>query len=121
MATNLPSPNNTDSATPTKLYFENYGVTPLSFPAAQVDACLTFFKQRGFDEDAAAVTSATLLKQSKADGVSIFTVLDSLKGYGNLEISAVVAKILNNNRPSTSTLGYKVETPNITKTRNIAP
>jgi len=121
MATNLPARELTDSAAPTRLYFDSYGQAPLEFLGVEVDAAVAFFSARGFTDDSAIVTATTVLKQAKAEGVPVFKILDSLKGYDESEISALVAQILNGNRTPTSTLGYKVETGDISKTRNIAP
>lgn len=121
MATNLPAQSLTDSATATKLYFDTYGKNPLEFSATEVTACVSFFKKRGFDEDAALVTATTILKQAKLEGVNVFSILDGLKGFADLEISALVSEILNNNRIPTSTLGYKKDTSDINKIRTIYP
>ena len=72
-------------------------------------------------DDAALVTATTILKQSKSEGVPVFKVLDTLKLYDGLQISALVAEILNNDRKSTSTLGYKLANVDAAiQTRNIA-
>lgn len=120
MATNLPSTISTDSATATKLFFDAYGEQPLEFNSTDVDATVGFFESKGFDRDAATITAVTLLKQAKIEDQPIFQILDTLKGFSSLQISALVAEILNNNRPSTSTLGLRVVNSNkISQTRNI--
>jgi hypothetical protein len=120
MATNLPSTISTDSATATKLFFDAYGEQPLEFNSTDVDATVGFFESKGFDRDAATITAVTLLKQAKIESQPIFQILDTLKGFSSLQISALVAEILNNNRPSTSTLGLRVVNSNrISQIRNI--
>jgi hypothetical protein len=120
MATNLPSTLSTDSASATKLFFDAYGEQPLEFNSTDVDATVGFFESKGFDRDAATITAVTLLKQAKIESQPIFQILDTLKGFSSLQISALVAEILNNNRPSTSTLGLRVVNSNrISQTRNI--
>jgi len=121
MATNLPPRELTDSAAPTRLYFDNYGVAPIEFLGVEVDAAVSFFKARGFDTDAANTSAITILKQAKAEGAPVFKILDTLKGFDETEISSLIAQILNGNRTPTSTLGYKQEVGDIYKTRNIAP
>lgn len=122
MPTNLPPREYSDSGQATKLFFDSYGQTPLEFNANEVGAAQAFFQQKGFDIDAAALTSAVLLKQAKIDNVNVFEILDTLKGLNNLQLSAIVAEIINNNRPATSTLGYRVvRVPNETINRNIIP
>jgi hypothetical protein len=120
MATNLPSSESKDSASATRLFFDTYGDKPLEFPASEVSACLAFFENRGFDDQAAVVTSMTLLRQAKGEGVTIFKILDNLQGFDELAISKLVTEILNNNRVPTSTLGYNIQVPNNLKIRNVA-
>lgn len=122
MATNLPTPIKQDSAEGTKLFFDSYGQKPLEFISNEIDSATAFFESRGFDTDAALLTATTILKQAKSEGVPVFKVLDTLKLYDGLQISALVAEILNNDRKATSTLGYKVSNLDTSsQTRNIAP
>ena len=121
MQTNLPQPNTQDSANPTKLYFNNYGKTPVTFSANDFAAALSFFESKGFSRDAAITTASVILDQAKVDRIPVSQLLDTLKGFTSLELSGLVAEILNNNRPATSSLGYR--DPNIsvsTQVRNIA-
>lgn len=121
MATNLPLPNTVDSAQFTKQFFDSYGVEPLEFPGQDVESAVAFFQTRGFDRDASEITAMVLLKQAKLDGVPIFKLLDTLKTVDNFQIGALIAEILNNNRPSSSVLGYRTS-PNTKdlKVRNVA-
>ncbi len=79
----------------------------LSFPTNEVDAVIGFFLKRGFDQTAAQSTSTVLLEQAKIDSVNIFTLLDTLKGLSEVQLSTVVAEVLNYNRDSTSSIGFK--------------
>jgi hypothetical protein len=122
MPTNLPSPDKQDSAEATKLYFNRYGRVPVEFLANEVTATVAFFESKGFAQDAALSSAAVILDQAKADGVPVFEILDTLKTFDQIELSGLVSEILNNNRPSTSSLGYR--DPNISvssESRNIAP
>ena len=121
MATNLPPKQSTDSAEATKLFFDSYGQTPLQFPSNDVDATVSFFLKRGFEREAANVTALSLLKQAKIDGINIFSILDTLETFNAVQISALVAEILNNNRVPTSTLGYRSEIPANFRTREFTP
>lgn len=122
MATNLPPKEYTDSAQATKLFFDSYGTAPLEFNANEVGAATAFFESKGFDIDAAALTAAILLRQARIEEITVFNLLDNLKGLSSIQLSAIVAEILNNNRPATSTLGYRVSTaPNQVVNRNIIP
>ena len=118
--TNLPNKPIEDSGAATKLFFDTYGEEPLEFNAVDVDATAAFFRSRGFEDDAAIVVTAVLLKQAKLDNIPIFQVLDSLKGFNNLELSTLVGEILNNNRVPTSTLGFRATPVKPNQTRNIA-
>ena len=122
MKTNLPQSNSQDSVNATKLYFNNYGKTPVTFAANDFAAALNFFESKGFARDAAITTASVFLDQAKVDNVSVTKLLDTLRGFNSLELSGLVAEILNNNRPATSSLGYR--DPNVivsTQIRNIAP
>lgn len=119
--TNLPERLIQDSAARTRLFFDTYGQEPLQFNATEVDTTIGFFTSKGFTDDAARVTSLSLLKQAKLEGLNIFTILDDLKGLDDIDISALVGEILNNNRPATSTLGYRQEISTVSKQRNVVP
>jgi hypothetical protein len=118
--TNLPPKNIEDSAAGTRLFFDTYGEQPLEFNATEVDACINFFKKKGFDEDASLVVSSVLLRQAKIDNTPIFKLLDTLIQFDGIDLSALVSEILNNNRIPTSTLGYKTPIIQTDKSRNIA-
>lgn len=120
MATNLPPKVIEDSAAGTRLFFDTYGQAPLEFNATEVDAAVNFFKKKGFDNDASLVVATVILKQAKLDGTPIFKILDTLSDFNGLQLSALVSEVLNNNRVSTSTLGYKVVDQQSNVIRNIA-
>jgi len=100
--------------------FDQYYTASQNFPSNEVDAVVGFFEARGFEKVAAVSTASTLLAQAKLDGVKIFELLDTLKGFDKVQLSAVVAQVINYNRPSTSTIGFKRdEQTNLTEKRNI--
>jgi len=100
--------------------FNNYFTKKLSFPSNEVDAVVAFFEKRNFEKSAAISTATTLLNQAKLDGVKVFTLIDTLKGLNEVQLSAVVTEILNYNRLKTSVLGYKItEWAETTEKRNI--
>jgi hypothetical protein len=116
----LPAPSKQDSAAGTKLFFDRYGQQPLEFSANEVTAAIAFFQSRGFEDDAAILTAQVLLKQAKIDSVPVFKIIDTLKTFNGVQISALVAEILNNNRNSASTLGYRIDlVEKQNQTRNI--
>ena len=121
MSTNLPQPNIQDSARATKLFFDTYGIKPIEFSASEVESSIGFFVGKGFDHDAALVVATTLLKQAKSDNVPIFQCIDTLKGFTSLQISSLVAEILNKDRVPTSTLGFRTTMSQPSLIRNILP
>jgi len=122
MQTNLPSPENQDSAAGTRLYFNNYGTSAIEFNANDVSAAIAFFESKGFDSDAALSSASVLLDQAKADGITVYSILDTLNTFDQVGLSNLVAEILNNNRPTTSSLGYRDPTISTSEqSRNIEP
>jgi hypothetical protein len=105
---NLPITIATDSTQPVKQFFDKFYQREVSFPAAQIDAVVSFFLKREFDEDSARSTAIVLLNQARIDGVDVFQILDTMKGLTDLQMSQVVAQILNGYRENTSLLGYRV-------------
>jgi hypothetical protein len=109
MSNNLPSPQFTDSTTiDVKQFFDKFYVNRLSFPANEIDAAVGFFLKREFDVASARSTSIVLLNQARADNVNVFELLDTLRGLSDVELSQVVAQVLNAYREKISLLGYRV-------------
>lgn len=108
MINNLPQSTAKDSSTEVKNFFDKFFLHEVTFPVTEIDATVTFFLKRGFDPDASRSVTIVLLNQAKNDGVSIFKLLDTLKGLTDLQLSQVVAEVLNNYREKTSFLGYKI-------------
>jgi hypothetical protein len=120
--TNLPKPSFTDSAERTRLFFDNFDQQPLEFNAVEVDAAIAFFQGQGFQDDAALITAATVLKQAKLDEIPVKQLLDTLGDLDGFKLSALIGEILNNNRSPISTLGYRDVRPDDNEiTRNISP
>lgn len=118
--TNLPTTVSTDSAEAVKQFFDKYYKTTVSFPAAQIDATVAFFAKRGFSQDSARSTAIVLLNQARIDGVEIFQILDTMQGLTDIQLSQIVAQILNAYRESTSLLGIRVSpTVNPFEARNV--
>jgi len=121
MNTNLPPQVVEDSASATKLFFDEYGQAPLEFSANDVEAAIGFFQGQGFDRDAAEITAMVVLRQAKFENIPAFQLIDQLKGLDGMKLSALVGEILNNNRPSSSALGFRMgKVDDELKTRNIA-
>lgn len=109
-----------DSSTTVKEFYDRYFTRKISYPASEVDAVIGYFQKRGFDETAARAVASVLLQQSKIDGIKVFTLLDTLKGLNNVQLSTIVTEVLNYNRPRSSTLGFRNESNvEFTEARNI--
>jgi len=108
-----------DSGEEVKEFYNKYFTEKISFSANKVDSVVGFFTKRGFDESSAISVSSILLEQAKIDDVDVFTLLDTLNGLEDIQISAVIAEILNYNRSKSSVLGFKVEKTDKTELRNI--
>ena len=107
--TNLPpQPAVKDSSDEVKSFFNNYYSEPLTFPVSQIDAVIGFFLKRGFSELSAKSTGIVLLTQAKLERISVFQLLDSLKGLSNAQLSSIVTQVMNSSREKTSLLGYKI-------------
>lgn len=119
---NLPGKVAADSAAATKLFFNTYGKAGLEFAVSDVDITINFFQTRGFETDAAISTSLILLQRAKQEQKPVYAILDTLKFYNGVQLSSVVARILNIGRQPTSMLGYKsAVSPPTTIERSILP
>jgi hypothetical protein len=119
MAGNLPNPTY-NSALDTKEFFDKFFVNQVSFPAGEIDATVGFFMKRGFDIESARSTAIVLLNQARLDNVPVFQLLDTMKALTDVQLSQVVAQVLNAYREKTSLLGYRVApVVNLYESRNI--
>jgi hypothetical protein len=101
-------------------YFDRYYSKKIAYKAAEVDAVIGFFLKRGFDQTAAINTALTLLEQASLSNIPVFTLIDTLRGVNDVELSNIVAQILNYNRENTSAIGYKINrNENLFDKRNI--
>jgi len=120
MITNLPSNNAIDSSTDVKLFFDKFFLHEVSFPAAEIDAVVGFFLKRNFDETSSKSVAIVLCNQARQDNVNVFQLVDTLKGLTDVQLSQVVAEVLNAYREKTSVLGYKTsQIEDMFETRNI--
>ena len=118
--TSAPSSGGLTSDQKVNKVFDQYFTSSQNFPSNEVDAVVGFFENRGFEKVAAVSTATTLLSQARLDNVKVFELLDTLKGLESVQLSAVVAQVINYNRPSTSTIGFRRNTQNnLTEKRNI--
>jgi hypothetical protein len=108
MASNLPIIETGSDSREVRDFFDKFFLHQITYPSNQIDAVLGFFLKRGFDEEAARSTGIVLLNQARLDNVSVFELIDTLKGLTDVQLAKVVTEVLNSYREQTSTLGYNV-------------
>ncbi len=117
---NLPASLTSDSSEEVRSFFDRYFQHQVTFPSNQIDAVIGYFLKRGFQEQAAKSTAIVLLNQARVDNVSVFKLIDTLKGLNDSQLSQVVTEILNIYRERSSMLGFKViKNDETTESRNI--
>lgn len=110
MYSNLPIQQSTsDSSNATKKYFDQYFNTPVDIDNNFTVSITSFFEKRGFSASSAESISLVILTQAKKDNLNPQQIVDSLTGLTNVEISGLVAEILNYNRFKSSSLGIYIE------------
>lgn len=120
MITNLPTPESATSSTEIKQFFDKFYINEVTFPAGEIDAVVGFFQRRDFDTTSARTLAIVLLNQARTDNVNVFTLLETLKTISSLQLSSIVAQILNAYREKTSLIGYRTSiADNSYETRNI--
>lgn len=104
---NIPIQNqkSASSTAQTIAVFNQYYSAPTFLNNEDLTIMTGFFDKRGFSKEAAEATALVILEQAKKDGFSAMQVMDTLGGLGPVDISALVAEILNFNRLKTSALG----------------
>lgn len=118
MINNLPNTQlpNTD----VRQFFDKFFTHQVSFPTGEIDATIGFFLKNNFDVQSARSIAIVLLNQARADNVSVFQLIDTLKQLSDVELSQVVAQVLNSYREKTSLLGYRIQpVTNTFDSRNI--
>lgn len=92
----------------TTKYFDKYYSKNIAYKASEVDAVIGYFLKRGFDQSAAINTALILLEQASTNQIPTFRLIDTLSGLNDVQLSNVVAQILNYNRENTSAIGYRL-------------
>ena len=100
------SDSRTLSTEPTPEYYKNFFETDISYNPEEIDATIGYFLKRGFDKIAAINTASVLLQQAKIDKLNVQQLLDTLSGVTDVQLSVIVAQILNINRSKTSAIGF---------------
>lgn len=115
--TNLPLDSTKNSTVES---FNNYYSKPIEVDSNVLAAMQGYFVAKGFGEVAAESISTTIIYQAKQDGYNPMQILDTLKGLTDVDLSGLVAEILNYNRLASSSLGYSQPfKPNPEISRNI--
>jgi hypothetical protein len=119
---NIPQTRAESNSDLTVKVFDQYFQAPIDLNNNELIAMTGFFESRGFDKDSAESTALVILKQAKKDNYSPMQIMDTLTGLSNVEISGLVAEILNYNRFKTSSLGIsQLYSPADDVVRNILP
>jgi hypothetical protein len=101
MYSNLPS-YKSDNGT---VLAYNSSQFPFEIDATVFAAVKGFFTNKNFGETSADSIAVILISQAILDGYNPMVILDTLRGLSDVEISGIVAEILNYNRVKTSSLG----------------
>jgi hypothetical protein len=117
---NIPKDSQGSSSDSTVKFFDSYYQVPIEINGTSYTAIKGFFETKGFNAVSAESVASIILIQSKKDGLNPFDIIDTLTGFTDVEISALVGEILNYNRLKTSWLGITtVLTPANEIQRNI--
>jgi len=110
-----------DSNLDTRRTFNSFFDKSLHYNSSDIDAVIGFFVKRGFEELSSISIASVILSQAKADGIPVFDLLDTLKGYDKVQLTNLVAVILNNSRSSITKLGFKadIDVANNFEARNV--
>lgn len=116
---NVPVTKNSNTNSTVRV-FDQYYQVPVDLNNNELVAMTGFFEKRGFTKEAAESTALVILRQSKKDGYNAMQIMDTLSGVSNVEISSLVAEILNFNRFKSSLIGVaQTYTPFEEVARNI--
>lgn len=111
-----------DSADINSKLFNRQFANEISYKTSEVDAVIGYFLKRGFEKVSAINTALVILEQASADKIPASELIDTLKGLSDVQLSNVVAQILNLNRPKSSRIGYRVSpVTELFDQRNILP
>lgn len=119
---NIPQERAVSNSDLTVKVFDQYFQALIDINHNELVAMTGFFETRGFSKESAESTAITIIKQAKKDNYSSMQIMDTLGGLSNVEISGLVAEILNYNRFKTSSLGIsELYSPADDVVRNILP
>jgi hypothetical protein len=115
-----PTTTQASSSDATTKTFNSFYQVPLQLDGTTLTAIKSYFESRGYGSVAAESVAIIILSQATKDGLNPFNILDTLRGLSSIQISALVAEILNYNRFKSSSLGItNIPTPADEIQRNI--
>jgi transcription termination factor NusB len=118
---NLPNLNLDNADINSKLFNRQFA-NQISYKTSEVDAVIGYFLKRDFERVSAVNTALVILEQASIDKISASELIDTLKGLNDVQLSNVVAQILNLNRPKSTRIGYRIKpTTELFDQRNILP
>ena len=106
---NIPHSGSASSSDSTIEFFNNYYDRPIDVDNNVLISAKSFFEKRGFGKSAAETVAGIVLSQAKKDNLNPLQILDTLANLDNVQISGLVAEILNYNRFKTSNLGIFIK------------
>lgn len=109
----------TDQSNNTNRLVNRYYNQEVYYTASEVNAVVGYFEKRGFDQVAAVNTAALILQAAGQERTPVFELIDTLKGIDDVQLSNVIAQILNLNRSSCSSVGYRISSNELYEQRNI--
>lgn len=102
------SKSSVDPANDTTKYFNRFYEEDIFYKPSEVDAVIGYFLKRNFSEVSAVNTASVILQQAAKDKIPAYELIDTLKGITDVQLSNVVAQILNLDRSNCSTIGYRI-------------
>ena len=102
--------------------FNRQFASEIGYKTSEVDAVIGYFLKRGFERVSAVNTALVILEQASIDKISASELIDTLRGLTDVQLSNVVAQVLNLNRPKSSRIGYRiVSATELFDQRNVLP
>lgn len=102
------------------VFYNKSTLSQINLNTQDVDTLVGYFQKRGFDQVAAVNTAGVLLRQAYRDELPVYELIDTLKGLTDVQLSNLVAQILNFNRSKSSAIGYRIANrENLFDQRNI--
>lgn len=105
MLTNIPFEVSKSSSDSTLKTLREFNTVQTQLDNNVLTAMIGYLEKNGFINGSAETISIAILTQAKKDGYNAMQLLDTLKTLNGVELSSVVAEILNYNRLKTSSLG----------------